>query len=129
MSFGISTCRYCSVSLRLVTLAKYDHSLSCSAGSRLYSVLNRRLAHVAFLAEEYSIADIATYPWVARHEWHKVALADFPHVKRWFDAVGKRPAVKRGAAVGADLMDMAKTMSDEDKKRLFKLTDQHFKKK
>ena len=66
---------------------------------RLYSVLNRRLAHAAFLAEEYSIADIATYPWVARHEWHKVALTDFPHVKRWFDTIAARPAVARGMAV------------------------------
>jgi GSH-dependent disulfide-bond oxidoreductase len=66
---------------------------------RLYSVLNRRLAHAAFLAEEYSIADIATYPWVARHEWHKVALDDFPHVKRWFDIISARPAVARGMAV------------------------------
>jgi GSH-dependent disulfide-bond oxidoreductase len=66
---------------------------------RLYAVLNRRLAHAAFLAEEYSIADIATFPWVARHEWHKVDLAEFPHVKRWFDAIAARPAVARGMAV------------------------------
>ncbi len=68
---------------------------------RLYGVLDRRLSHVAFLACEYSIADIATYPWVARHEWHKVALADFPHVKRWFDTISARPAVARGMAVPA----------------------------
>ena len=66
---------------------------------RLYAVLNRRLAHAAFLAEEYSIADIATFPWVARHEWHKVELAEFAHVKRWFDAISARPAVARGMAV------------------------------
>jgi GST-like protein len=66
---------------------------------RLYAVLNRRLAHAAFLAEEYSIADIATYPWVARHEWHKVDLAEFPQVKRWFDTISARPAVARGMAV------------------------------
>jgi GSH-dependent disulfide-bond oxidoreductase len=66
---------------------------------RLYAVLNRRLAHTTFLAEEYSIADIATFPWVARHEWHKVDLAEFPHVKRWFDAIAARPAVARGMAV------------------------------
>jgi GST-like protein len=66
---------------------------------RLYSVLNRRLAHREFLAEEYSIADIATFPWVARHEWHKVDLAEFPHVKRWFDTIAARPAVARGMAV------------------------------
>ena len=66
---------------------------------RLYGVLNRRLAHAAFLSREYSIADIATYPWVARHEWHRVPLADFPNVKRWFDTLSARPAVARGMAV------------------------------
>jgi len=66
---------------------------------RLYGVLDRRLGEAPFLAGEYSIADIATYPWVARHEWHKVDLADFANVKRWFDAIGARPAVARGMAV------------------------------
>ena len=66
---------------------------------RLYTVLDRRLSHAAFLAGEYSIADVATFPWVARHEWHKVALPDFPHVKRWFDTISARPAVARGMAV------------------------------
>ena len=66
---------------------------------RLYAVLEQRLADTPFLATEYSIADIATYPWVARHEWHKVDLADFPNVKRWYDTIGRRPAVVRGMAV------------------------------
>ncbi len=66
---------------------------------RLYGVLDRRLAQTPFLAQEYSIADIATYPWVARFDWHQVALADFPNVKRWFDTIGARPAVARGMAV------------------------------
>ncbi len=66
---------------------------------RLYGVLNRRLSHSAFLAREYSIADIATYPWVARHEWHKVDLGDFRNVKRWFDTISARPGVARGMAV------------------------------
>jgi GSH-dependent disulfide-bond oxidoreductase len=66
---------------------------------RLYGVLNKRLGEAPFLAEEYSIADIATYPWVARHEWHRVDLAAFPEVKRWYDAIGARPAVARGMAV------------------------------
>jgi GST-like protein len=70
-----------------------------SEARRLYGVLNRRLAHAPFLAREYSIADIATFPWVARHEWHKVDLADFPNVERWFDAISERPAVARGMAV------------------------------
>ena len=66
---------------------------------RLYGVLNKRLGEAAYLADEYSIADIATYPWVARHEWHRVDLAAFPHVKRWYDTIGRRPAVVRGMAV------------------------------
>ena len=66
---------------------------------RLYGVLNARLGQAAYLAGEYSIADIATYPWVARHEWHKVALGDFPHVERWYQAIGARPAAARGMQV------------------------------
>ena len=66
---------------------------------RLYGVLNKRLGESAYLAGEYSIADIATYPWVWRHEWHNTNLADFPNVKRWYDAISARPAVQKGMAV------------------------------
>ena len=66
---------------------------------RLYGVLNERLKDREFLADSYSVADIATYPWVARYEWHKTDLNDFPHVKRWFDAISARPAVQRGMKV------------------------------
>ena len=67
---------------------------------RLYGVLDRRLGAARFLAgDEYTIADIATFPWVARYEWHKTDLATFPNVKRWFDTIAARPAVQRGMAV------------------------------
>ena len=66
---------------------------------RLYGVLNERLKDREYLADDYSIADIATYPWIARYEWHKTRLEDFPHVKRWFDALSARPAVQRGMIV------------------------------
>ncbi|HSG75578.1 MAG TPA: glutathione S-transferase N-terminal domain-containing protein [Burkholderiales bacterium] len=66
---------------------------------RLYGVLQKRLSEAEYLADEYSIADIATFPWVARFEWHKVDLADFPAVKRWFDKINARPAVQKGMAV------------------------------
>lgn len=66
---------------------------------RLYGVLNTHLDRQQYLGSEYSIADVATYPWVARHEWHRVDLADFPAVMRWFDEIGERPAVKAGTAV------------------------------
>jgi GST-like protein len=68
---------------------------------RLYGVLDKRLAGAEHLAGEYSIADIASYPWVARHEWHQIELGDFPNVKRWYDAIGARPAVQRGMKVPA----------------------------
>jgi len=66
---------------------------------RLYGVLDRRLGEVEYLAGDYSIADIATFPWAARHEWQGVDLAEFANVKRWFDAIAARPAVARGMAV------------------------------
>jgi GST-like protein len=66
---------------------------------RLYKVLEQTLGRRDYLAREYSIADIATYPWVGRHGGHNVKLEDFPNVKRWFDVISQRPAVKRGMAV------------------------------
>ena len=66
---------------------------------RLYGVLNSRLEGREFLGSEYSVADIATYPWVARYDWHKVDLNDFPAVKNWFDRIGSRPPVQAGMSV------------------------------
>ena len=66
---------------------------------RLYAVLEKALGKSEFLAGEYSIADIATYPWVWRHEMHHVKLEDFPKVKRWYDNISNRPAVKRGMEI------------------------------
>ena len=66
---------------------------------RLYGVMDRHLAERDYFAAEYSIADMAIYPWVARHEWHRVDLGAFPAVKRWYERVGARPAVQRGMAV------------------------------
>ncbi len=68
--------------------------------ARLYRVLNKRLGDVEYLAgAEYTIADIAAYPWVARYEWQKVDLADYPNVQRWYARIGGRPAVQRGFQV------------------------------
>ncbi len=66
---------------------------------RLYKVLDGHLARHEYLADEYSIADMATYPWAARHEWHKVDLNEFPSVKRWYDVIGARPAVQAGMLI------------------------------
>ena len=67
---------------------------------RLYGVLDKQLAGNAYAAgADYTIADMAIFPWTARHEWHTVNLADFPNVKRWYDTINARPAVTKGMAV------------------------------
>ncbi len=66
---------------------------------RLYKVLDQQLQGQQFIAGAYSVADIATYPWIARHAWHTVDLGEFPAVKQWFERMGARPAVQRGMAV------------------------------
>ncbi len=85
--------------------------------NRLYGVMNKRLADREYLAGDYSIADIASYPWVVPHERQGQNLDDFPHLKRWFQAIKERPAVQRGMAVGKELGKQ--TLDEEAKKILF----------
>ncbi|MCP5152162.1 MAG: glutathione S-transferase N-terminal domain-containing protein [Ectothiorhodospiraceae bacterium] len=66
---------------------------------RLYGVMNQQLGKVPYLAGDYSIADIATFPWVARHERHQVDLGEFPNVAAWSERIAARPAVGKGMAV------------------------------
>jgi GST-like protein len=66
---------------------------------RLYQVLDRRLQSRDFIIGEYSIADIACFPWIARHPWHRVDLNDYSHVKDWYLRVAERPTVIRGYSV------------------------------
>ena len=70
---------------------------------RLYGVVNKRLENHEYLADEYSIADIACYPWLQGYEKQGQDLNDLPHVKRWFEAVTARPGVQRGLQVMADV--------------------------
>ncbi|MEO8490490.1 glutathione S-transferase N-terminal domain-containing protein [Pseudomonas sp.] len=64
--------------------------------ARLYGVLDRRLAGRPFVAgEDYSIADMAIYPWIVSHKWQSQRLEDFPHVQRWFNSIKERPATVR----------------------------------
>lgn len=72
---------------------------------RLYGVMDRRLAETEYLAgNEYSIADVATYPWTMPKQWelHRIDIDQFPNVKRWNAAVAERPAIRRGVAVLAE---------------------------
>jgi len=67
---------------------------------RLYGVLDGALATREFIAgDDYSIADIAHYPWIAQHDWSGVELEPFPHLRRWFETLSRRPAVRSGMAV------------------------------
>ncbi|RMD62963.1 MAG: glutathione S-transferase family protein, partial [Alphaproteobacteria bacterium] len=71
--------------------------------NRLYGVLDRRLGDVAYLAgDDYTIADMATFPWLRSHENQGVDLDAYPNVRRWFETIAARPAVQRGLAVLAD---------------------------
>ena len=67
--------------------------------ARLYGVMDGHLQHSEYFADDYSIADMAVFPWVARHPRHKTNLSDYPHVLRWYEQVGARPAVQKGMAV------------------------------
>lgn len=64
--------------------------------ARIYGVLDRRLGRHAYLADAYSIADIATWPWIARYEWQGIDWARYPHLLRWYRELASRPAVQRG---------------------------------
>jgi GST-like protein len=86
--------------------------------NRLYGVLNKRLADRQFVADRYSIADMAIYPWVVPYERQGQKLEDFPHLKRWFEGMRDRAAVKRAYAKAKEI-NTAPTVSDESKKILF----------
>ena len=85
---------------------------------RLYSVLDEQLAGRDFIAGDYSIADMACYPWIVPHERHKQNLDEFPNLKRWFDAIGQRPAVQRAYEV-AKKINTQPTVTEASKSVLF----------
>jgi len=76
--------------------APYAEERFMTEAKRLYGVLDRRLGEVEYLSGDYSIADIATWPWISRFEWQTIDLNDFPNVRRWYVAIAGRPAVKKG---------------------------------
>jgi GST-like protein len=87
--------------------------------NRLYGVMNKRLAKESFLAGEYSIADMACYPWIVPYEKQGQRLEDFPHLKRWFEAIAARPATQRAYAKAEEINPAQPPMDDEAKKVLF----------
>jgi GSH-dependent disulfide-bond oxidoreductase len=87
--------------------------------NRLYGVLDRQLAKNAFVAGDYSIADIAIYPWVVPYENQGQNLDDFPNIKRWFDHIHSRPAVKRAYAKAAPYQRERQGFTEDERKVLF----------
>jgi GSH-dependent disulfide-bond oxidoreductase len=85
---------------------------------RLYAVLNKRLADRPFIAGDYSIADMACYPWTVPHERQGQNLDDFPHLKRWFNEIAARPATVRAYARAKEINSQP-TVSEESRKILF----------
>ena len=86
--------------------------------NRLYGVINKRLEDREFLAGDYSIADMATWPWVLGHERQGQDIEEFPNMKRWIDAIWARPRAVRGREVGKEWRRQGE-MSEEEKKVLF----------
>ncbi len=80
-------------------LSEYAEERYVNEAKRLYKVLNERLEGRSYLVDDYSIADIATWPWVSRYEWQTINLNDYLNVKRWYIEIAERPAVQRGYAV------------------------------
>ncbi len=88
--------------------------------ARLYAVLDRRLADRAFITgDDYTIADMACYPWIVPHERQRQNLDDFPNIGRWFNAIQQRPATVRAYEIAERINPSQPPMSDEAKKVLF----------
>ena len=85
---------------------------------RLYAVLDKRLADREFIAGEYSIADMACYPWIVPHERQQQNLEEFPHLKQWFERIGRRPAVQRAYAL-ANRVNEGPVVTAESRRILF----------
>ena len=88
--------------------------------ARLYGVLDRQLADRPFIAGEFSIADIACYPWIVPHEAHGQKLAEFAHLQRWFETMAARPATQRTYEGVENVYAPKRELSEEERRRLFK---------
>ena len=87
--------------------------------ARLYGVLNKRLADRDYIAGNFSIADIASYPWIVPHERQGQDLDNFPHLKRWYKTIAIRPAVIRAYSRGKEISGGAPVVTEESRKILF----------
>lgn len=79
--------------------APFAETWFAEEAKRIYRVLNARLTGSEYMCGDYSIADIATFPWIARHQWQRIDLNDYPEIRRWYLAIAARPAVVKGYGV------------------------------
>ena len=87
--------------------APYAEDRYLNENKRIYGVLDRRLGEYAYLAgDEYTIADVATFPWIARWDWQTMDLNDTPNIKRWYLELAARPAVQRGFDIPSKVQDI-----------------------
>ena len=86
--------------------APYAEERYAAEAKRLYKVLDTRLQDRDFLAGSYSIADMATWPWISRYEWQGIDWSDYPNLKRWYLALADRPQVQKGYDVPAYVNDI-----------------------
>ncbi len=86
--------------------SEYASERYLNEGKRLYGVLDRRLEDLEYMAGDYSIADMATWPWISRFEWQTIDLNEFPNVKRWYTAIAGREAVQKGYDVPKYVTDI-----------------------
>src|SRR5258708_22851668 len=82
---------------------------------RIYGVIDKRIGEAPYLAGEYSIADMAAYPWIRPHNWQGQKLEDFPNLKKWYDAIETRPAVHRGCAVMKEQLEKRRSCAPDQK--------------
>jgi GST-like protein len=87
--------------------------------ARLYGVMDRHLADRDYFVGDYSIVDMAIYPWLVSHEKQGQDMVDFPNLNRWFESVGSRPAVQRALEVGAELRRPVEELDEAARNRLF----------
>lgn len=98
---------------------EYAHTRYSNEYDRLFAVMERSLMNHEFLAGDYSIADMAAFPWIIPYKRFGQNMDAYPNVRRWFDAVKTRPAVQRGVDVGKDRVTDPAKISEEHRKRMF----------
>ena len=109
---------------RIYAPEKIEYAINryTNEAKRLYGVMDKRLAQAPYFAGDYGIADMAIFPWTRSHANQGIDLADYPNVRRWYDAISERPAVQRGVQVLADRRKPVAQLDDKARQNLFGAT-------